>query len=627
MTDSFRRPSPGGRLRLLFLLLLPAVPLRGGADPAVQQFAPPATRAVYRSYWFDLLNAFQENDTAAVPNALGAMTKAARSSGVTRLSDFSRMALHEARRAEAAGRTAIAGLAFDAAVLLDDSSYDAAASRAGFSLRNGRLLAGLAAPLAAFGTVFTSSESRLTFGSWLALLLALAIAATSVACLLGVFLRHFRRIFHDLQEFASRPFGPRAAKPIAVVLVALPLFMTLGPVWLVLYWSALAFAYATKRERVVLVISFVVLGTLPLLVDQLARENVVRRDPLYRAAVDLAEHREDASVEDALAAVVTSYPEDGDAWLLLGMYAERAGDHARAILAYGSAIQANPKENRAYLNRGNVRFAEGDFTEAIGDYEEAARIAPDAAESFYNLSVARAEIYDFKGQEAARARALQASSRDVDRWSSNPPLTRVVPAPYPVRRARSRVAERLAEASSPREQFLSLVTSPWVLGPWGALVVAWGFGALRTRRGLASECGRCGRAFCRRCKRYGGPAILCGRCVRTQGRKEAVPEESREAAAGETTALARRRRGVVAALTLVAPGVHRFFAEKPFVAAALLLLFFLALGAAIGAPGVFELRPLAPRSAAVPGRVVAAVAALLLWTLAIVGAWRQTRES
>jgi hypothetical protein len=80
-------------------------------------------------------------------------------------------------------------------------------------------------------------------------------------------------------------------------------------------------------------------------------------------------------------------------------------------------------------------------------------------------------------------------------------------------------------------------------------------------------------------------------------------------------------------LTFVAPGVHRFFGEKPYVAAATLALFFLALGAAIGAPGLFELRPLAPRSAAVPGRLVAAAVALLLWVLAMAGAWRQTRES
>lgn len=626
MTGSLRLPSSVARLPVLVLLFC-AVSLRAETASPARPLPPPAARAVYRSYWFDLLNALQENDAATVPAALGAMTKAARAAGIARLSDFSRMALHEARRAEGAGRMATAGPAYDAAVALDDSSFDAAASRAGFLLRNGRISAGLTGLPAALGRIFASAESRLTFGSWLAIVIGLAVAAAALACLLGLFLKHFRRILHDLQEVASRPFGHRAAKPIAVVLVALPLFLTLGPLWLLLYWSSLAFAYSARRERVVLVLSFLALGILPILVDQLARENLVRRAPLYRAAVDLPEGREDSSVEDALLAAATANPDDGDAWLLLGMYAERADDHPRAVLAYGKAIQKNPTENRAFVNRGNVRFAEGDFVGAIGDYEEAARIAPNAAEAFYNLSVARAEIYDFKGQEAARVRALQVSSRAVDAWSSNPPLARVVAAPYPVARARSRVRARMAETADPRGELVSLVTSPWFLAPWGALLFAWGFGALRSRRGLASECARCGRPFCRLCKRYGGPAIYCGPCVRIQGRKESVSEEAREEDLRETALRRRRRRGVVQAVTLFAPGVHRFLAEKPFVAAATLVLFFLALATAIGAPGMFELRPLAPRSAAIPGRIAAAAVAFPLWSLAMVGAWRQTRES
>jgi tetratricopeptide (TPR) repeat protein len=613
-------------LSVLVLLSGPGS-LGAQAAPPDRPLPPPAARAVYRSHWFDLLNALQENDAAAIPAALDAMTKAARAVGIERLSDFSRMAVHEARRAEAAGRPTTARPAYDAAVVLDDSSFDAAASRTGFLLRNGNIGEGIAGSPGAVAKIFASAESRLTFGSWLGILAVLSVAAAALACLLGLFLKHFRRILHDLQELASRAFGTRTAKPIAVVLVALPLFVTLGPLWLLLYWSVLAFAYSTRRERVVIALALVSLGILPIFVDQLARENLIRRAPLHRAAVDLSEHREDASTEDALLAAATANPAGGDEWLLLGMYAERAGDHPRAVFAYGKAIQTNPKENRAFVNRGNVHFAEGDFSEAIADYEEASRIAPNAAESFYNLSVARAEIYDFKGQEAARARALQVSSRAVDMWSSNPPLERVVPAPYPVARARSRVRARMAETANLRKELVSLVTSPWCLAPWGALVLAWGFGALRARRGLASECARCGRPFCRICKRYGGPAIYCGRCVRLQNRKETVSEAAREEDTRESAVRRRRRRFVVLASTLVAPGVHRFLRDKPYVAAGTLLLFFLVLAIALGGPGVFELAPLAPRSAAFAGRIAAGAVALLLWAWALASAWRQTRES
>ena len=613
----------------LSVLVLLSGPGSLGAQPVApgRPLPPPTARAAYPSSWYAIPHTLQENDAAAIPAALQAMTKAARAVGIERLSDFSRMAVHEARRAEAAGRRATARPAYDAAVALDDSSFDAAASRVGFLLRSGSIGAGVASAPGALATIFASAESRLTFGSWLGILAGISVAAAASACLLGLFLKHFRRILHDLQELASRPFGARAAKPIAVVLIALPVFVTFGPLWLLLYWSVFAFAYSSRRERAVVALSLFSLGLFPILVDQLARENLIRRAPLHRAAVDLAEHREDASTEDALLAAATADPAGGDEWLLLGMYAERAGDHPRAVFAYGKAIQTNPKENRAFVNRGNVHFAEGDFSEAIADYEEASRIAPDAVESFYNLSVARAEVYDFKGQEAARARALQVSSRAVNVWSSNPPLERVVPAPYPVARARGRVRARMAETANLQEELVSIVTSPWCLAPWGALVLAWGFGALRARRGLASECARCGRPFCRICKRYGGPAIYCGRCVRLQNRKEAVSEAAREEETRESALRRRRRRFVVLAVTLVAPGVHRFLRDKPYVAAATLLLFFLALTIALGGPGVFELAPLAPRSAGIAGRIAAGAGALLLWAWAVTASWRQTRES
>jgi hypothetical protein len=80
-------------------------------------------------------------------------------------------------------------------------------------------------------------------------------------------------------------------------------------------------------------------------------------------------------------------------------------------------------------------------------------------------------------------------------------------------------------------------------------------------------------------------------------------------------------------ISLVAPGVHRFFAHHPFLAAASLFFFFLALFLAIGGPWLFELRPLAPSREVLPERLALAFAALLIWGFANVGAWRQPRES
>jgi len=629
----WRSAAPRNRRAGIVLFLL-ASAIRAETTPAtrVPPLPPPVSRATYRSNWFELLSALQENDSRTATASLETMMKAARAAGIRRLSSFSRAALHEARKAENA-KARHASLAYDIAARLDDSNFDAAASRIGYLVRQGRLSDAASQVAPALATVFAVAETRLAFFSTLVLALAVTLAATAAAIVLGLFLAHFRRLWHDLREIAARPFGQRVAAPLAVALLFLPVLATLGPVWLLLYWGVIAYAYSDKAERWLLAGAFLALGAVPLLVEGVSQENLVRRSPLYLAAVDLDERREDSSVEEQLAAIVSASPDQADAWFLIALYADRAGDYSRSLTAYGRVIDSDPRDYRALVNRGNVRFIEGDYSSAIADYEEASRRAPDEAEAFYNLSVARSEIYDFKGQERARARAVEISRRSVDDWSSRPPLARVVPATYRLSTARERSDRWVrrgpdrGRAAVARTPILDLLRSPFCLAPWGALVVAVAFRAIRKPRGFAEECSRCGRGFCRFCKRYGGPASLCGRCVRLYARRDEVASQQRDDDRSEIDSRLRRRRGLVRLVSLVAPGVHRFFAHRPFLATASLFLFFLALFLAIGGPWVFELRPLAPYRDVLLGRLALGLGALLIWGFANVGAWRNSHES
>jgi tetratricopeptide (TPR) repeat protein len=151
--------------------------------------------------------------------------------------------------------------------------------------------------------------------------------------------------------------------------------------------------------------------------------------------VDLAERREDARAEDGLKQASAVFPGDAEVWLLLGIFAERSADPERALLYYERAVWAAPGDYRPLLNRGNIHFQEGNFTQALRDYEAAAEKAP-APEIYYNLALARAESYDFHGQVEALQKARRISSRDVAYWMDHPTLARVVAAPYPLSRAR-----------------------------------------------------------------------------------------------------------------------------------------------------------------------------------------------
>jgi tetratricopeptide (TPR) repeat protein len=577
------------------------------------------TRSLYRSNWFEFLSADSENDGAAASKALDRMVKAARKVGVHRLSDFSRTAVHLGRRAETLGAPDRAKRAYDAALLLDDANPDAVVARLSFQIRHGKILEALRTLPAAVTAMLATHESRMAVLSLIVLWTAAALAATLLASILVLALAHFPRAVHDIRETGHRLFGRSAALPLALLILGLPLFMGLGPVWLILYWGALIFPYVRAHERSILVAGFIGLALCPPVIAWITQENIQQRSPLLVAAVDLAERREDASAEDGLRQASAVFPEDADVWFLLGVFAERAGDLERAQNEYNRATEADPSDYRPILNRGNVHFTEGDYSEAIRDYIEASKRAPRAPDVYYNLSLARGEAYDFQGQSQAIAKAREISASQVGGWSDNPTLSRVVPVGYSVARARARVERWNSQPKSRRLPGHGTAAGPWsALFPWSLPpLLAWLLGAFlmlrRRRRGLASECSRCGRVFCNRCRRYGDPALYCMMCARLHLRKENVDIEIQvaESRAMQRRATWRNRASRIASLLL--PGSRAFFEERPLVGVFTLFGFFFGLSAAILDEKLFDPMTLPP-SGGIGATVVAGLLlSLLVW--------------
>ncbi|MGE5414413.1 MAG: tetratricopeptide repeat protein, partial [Syntrophomonadaceae bacterium] len=361
------------------LLVASAGPLF--AQDALSPLPPPVTRGLYRSHWFDFLSAYSENDRAAEENALDAMVRAGRKVGVRRLSDFSRTAVYLGRRAEQQKQPDRTARAYAAALRLDDANPDAIAAQLGFLLRQRRLGEFFRALPDAAAALASTHETRVALLSAVGLWVAGAAAATLLGVILSLALRHAPRALHDLRETAFRTFGRSGTVPLGLVIVGLPFFVGFGPTWLVLYWGALLWAYASRRERVVLAGGLVALALVTPLCAWITEENIRQRSPLFVAAIDLEERREDASAEDGLRQAAAVFPEDPDVWFLLGTYAERSGDLERALSDYGRSMSANPADYRPVLCRGNVHFIEGDYGEANRDYIEANKKDPSAADA------------------------------------------------------------------------------------------------------------------------------------------------------------------------------------------------------------------------------------------------------
>ncbi|HEY6928154.1 MAG TPA: tetratricopeptide repeat protein [Thermoanaerobaculia bacterium] len=601
------------------------------AQEEVSPLPPPVTRSLYRSHWFEFLNAHLEDDAKAAAVALAEMRKAARTVGVSRLSDFSRTAVHEGRRAEAVGRADRAARAYAAAIELDDSNADAVLSQMRFLIRQRRFTAAGAMIPDALSALLVTQESRFAMFSSLSVWVAFGLTAAVLAWIIVLMVKNFSRVSHEIEEASEYFIGARGIRALTPVILLLPLAFGFGPVWIVLFWGVLIYSYAEGLERWVLAAGLVLMGLVAPLVSLVARQNIIERSPLYVAALDLEERREDASAEDGLRQAAAVFAEDPDVWFLLGMYAERSGDSERAITSYDRAIQANPKEYRSFLNRGNVHFIEGDYSSAIRDYEAAGQRAPNAHEIYYNLSIARAETYDFDGQAAAIAKARELSDSRVRGWTERPTLSRVVAVPYTLAQARLKIEQWNAQPKSrrlpghaPPIRIQDLVVSVFTLGPWAALALALVFAAYRKGRPIATECTRCGKPFCQRCKRSAEAPLYCPDCVRLYLHKQSAAIEVHVAQTREIQGRIRKRDRSCRIISFFVPGAHVVFSQRPVAGfLSLCAFFFLAAAAAIG------LRFFNPRTLPSPDSWhatswIALAAAAVMWLVSQRAAWRDS---
>ena len=61
-----------------------------------------------------------------------------------------------------------------------------------------------------------------------------------------------------------------------------------------------------------------------------------------------------------------------------------ASENQQTINDYNKAIELNPKDATAYVNRGIAYNALGNYQQAINDYNKAIELNPKDAEAYYN---------------------------------------------------------------------------------------------------------------------------------------------------------------------------------------------------------------------------------------------------
>lgn len=582
-----------------------------------------------RELWPQATAASDSGDVAGAEAKVTSLLVAGKTLGIQRFPLYAKSAGSLARQSYKQGNAALATWAMDTAGKLDPLSPDVAFTGADLA-RDQKQWGGVFQKIGS-GTsrVLSDYRTRTLSGADFTLTAVMAIAAAAVIFALMLFLRYCRPVAHDFRESLSRKMHGGVATVIAFSILFLPLFVWLGPVWLILYWFVLFFGYATSREKAAIVIMLVLLALLPIITDRAAYLIAGVDSPVVRGAVAAIERSYHPDVVRRLQELVEVAPLNPYLHLLLGNLQVLQGDESDAASHYRRAIELNDKVAGAHLNIGNLHFLNNDFLAAISKYEKAAEIDPDMAIAYYNHSVASGELYkfDIQGQKLEQAKSKDKAL--IDRLVNRPTSQKVVMYELPIPTAWA-ITDGIAEKGLARDLYgnyaffapLISAQSALTFGSLVALVLALLLWRIRKSSGFAGACIKCGRTFCHRCKSSRESSIYCTQCIHIYLKRDGVSLDTKRSKLAEVqqhqTAQLRRKK----IFTTFLPGSAQLLEGSTVRGLIALFLFLLFVGLAVF---VGRLAPIASPAETMKllMRVVAIVLAVISWLVISIPVYRQ----
>ncbi len=220
-----------------------------------------------RDIWPQAATAAREGDLDAAIKQTNELVETGRAYGIRRYPLYAAAASGFARQSDSEGKKDLAEWAEKTAAQLDAKSPSVAFSSADMAAAKNNWAAAL--PAAARGLLLVVSTYRTSIlsRSDLVIVVSLAIALTAIIFAIALFIRYGRSMAHDFREFLGRRVHGGSVSVLAFALLFLPIFVWLGPMWLVFYWFAIFFGYANAGERALIIVIGLLVAGLPLMVD------------------------------------------------------------------------------------------------------------------------------------------------------------------------------------------------------------------------------------------------------------------------------------------------------------------------------------------------------------------------
>jgi tetratricopeptide (TPR) repeat protein len=518
------------RLRLVALTLLLTIAAVPGADAD----AP-------RDIWPQVTSAARDGDVQQATKKVNELTDTGRAYGLKTYPVYATAAAGLSFQADRGGNKELGAWAENTAYQLDGKYPAVSLTLADEAAAQNSWARALPAAIRGLGYTVTNYRSSLLGRVDLLLVLSVAIALSTIIFSIALFIRYGRSMAHDFRESLGRKLHGGSVSVLAFALLFLPIFLWLGPMWLIFYWMVIFFGYANARERTLIVVLGLLVAAVPLVLELSAYWTAGVESPVVMSAISSEEGSYQPEALRRLTEVATIVPDNPTLHLLLGNMHVYEGNEQQAADHYRRAIQIIDSPG-AHVNLGNLHFLQNDYAAAITEYSKAEKLDPNMAIAFYNDSVASGETYKFQEQGQKLEQAKKANRALIEQLSQNPPAQKIAMF-HPNLSEAWRESAAIARLGVARSLFgnysyfdpQTSAMNPVTIGGLTAVLLAMLVWIVRRKAGYAGSCIKCGRTFCHRCKSARESATYCTQCIHIYLKRDGVALATKRAKVEEVS--------------------------------------------------------------------------------------------
>ncbi|HEX3577894.1 MAG TPA: tetratricopeptide repeat protein, partial [Thermoanaerobaculia bacterium] len=431
-------------MKLRLLLLLAASACLGSLAARAEELAP-------RDIWPQATSAADSGNVAAAAKKTTQLTEAGKSLGIRTYPVYALSANALSRQAAKQGNKPVAEWGAKAADALDPASPAVAFMRADDAADSKAFGGALSNIVRGFGNILRNYRSRLLTRSDFLITILLAVALTAAIFAIALFIRYGRAMAHDFREILGARMHGSSVSVLAFALLFLPVFLWLGPLWLIFYWIIIFFGYAKRGERILIFVFALLLGVAPLLLDMASHRIAGVDSPVVMSAIATNERSYQPDALRRMQELINIVPDDATLHLLIGNLYLQDGNEPQANQHYRRSAELQDSAG-AHVNLGDLHFFNNDFATAVTEYNKAESLDPKLAIAFYDDSVALGELYRFDQQAQKLDYAKQVDASAIDRIAKQPSAQKVALYQPPIAQAWS-VSSTIARRGVARSLF------------------------------------------------------------------------------------------------------------------------------------------------------------------------------